>query len=417
MSVEKTPGYRLTVWSCRFGSMIMSIASCYTPLLFLFLRDRYDFTYTQLGALVLVNFTTQIATDLLFSRAADRYGFRPFVVLGQFLCAAGFLAFAMTPFLLRGFEYAGFVISTAIFSVGAGLQELLLSPILDALPSDDPERDMSMMHSFYAWGSVLTIVLSTVLLRVLGMESWPWILCSWAVLPVICGCMFLKAPLRQKVAEDDRMPTRKLLREPAFLLGFFAILCGGASELSMSQWTSSFVERALKLPKLWGDIIGMAGFSALMAVGRTLHGMLGKRLNLRAVLIFGSLGAFLCYLAASLSGSGTVGMLACCMTGLFVSLLWPATLSMTSAALPLAGATMFAFMAAGGDIGCSAAPWLTGVITDLVAANVTVAGLTPDELGLRAGLLIAAVFPLGSLVCQLLLRRLDRTRGEQTYLL
>ncbi|MGN1073646.1 MAG: MFS transporter, partial [Eubacteriales bacterium] len=407
--MEKPMDYRPTVRACWFGATIMAITCNFTPMLFLHLRDTYGLSYAQLGGLTFINFLTQVATDLAFSKAADRYGFRRFVVLGQYLCAAGFLLFASVPWVFSGAEYVGFLLSTVIFSVGAGLQELLLSPIIDATPSENPERAMSLMHSFYALGQVVTVVVTTVLMAVFGMERWPLILCGWAVFPIACGTIFLRVPLRQKVSEADATPVRTLLRSKIFLLGFVSILFAGATELAMCQWTSSFLDRALELPKVWGDILGMAGFAVMMGLGRMLHGVCGEKWRLRPVLILGFAGAALCYLTAALTNVPAAAVIACCMTGLFVSLAWPGALSLAAKALPMAGASMFALMAAGGDIGCAAGPWLSGLLSDAVVRNAAAAvSAGADQLGLRAGLLFGTVFPVGGLIAQLCLLRMDR---------
>ncbi|MEA4824354.1 MAG: MFS transporter [Clostridiaceae bacterium] len=407
--MDKTINYRPTVRACWFGATIMAITVNFTPMLFMPLRDTYGLSYAELGGLTFVNFVTQVTTDLVFSKAADRHGFRRFVVLGQYLCALGFLLFASVPWSFRGAEYAGFLLATVVFSVGAGLQELLLSPIIDATPSDNPERAMSLMHSFYAIGQVVTVVVTTVLMAIFGTRYWPLILCGWALLPIACGTIFLRVPLRQKVSEAEATPIRTLLGSKIFLLSFVSILFAGATELAMSQWTSAFLDRGMNLPKMWGDILGMAGFAVMMGLGRMLHGVCGGKWPLRAVLIAGFAGAAGCYIAAAMTNIPVIAVLACCVTGLCVSLAWPGALSLAAKALPMAGASMFALMAAGGDIGCALGPWLSGLLSDAVVRSTAAAA---DQAGLRAGLLLGAVFPLGGLMAQLALLKSDTRRGK-----
>ncbi len=403
--MQKSADTRLTAAACCLANIVMAVAVNFTPVLFIPLRDRYGFSFSQLGALVLVNFITQVSVDLGFAKLVDRHGYRPFIVAGQALTALGFLLFAATPRLFPGAEYAGIAAATVVFSAGAGLMELLLSPITDALPHKNREKAMSLLHSFYAWGQILTVAVTTLLLLRLRGDAWPWVLLGWTSLPLVTTALFLRVPLPKRVEAHEAMPIRRLAATPLFVLAFFAMIFGGASELAMSQWTSSFLERAMALPKVWGDILGMSGFALMMGLGRLLHGLFGERVPVGPLLSGGALAAAGLYVTAALSGSGALAVAACGLTGLCVSLLWPGTLMVCARALPLAGASMFALLSAGGDLGCAVGPSLAGVVGD-AAARLAPAGVSPEEWGLRAGILAGTLFPLGAFFCQLALRRL-----------
>ncbi|MBE6931230.1 MAG: MFS transporter [Ruminococcaceae bacterium] len=406
----KKENFNSTIYTCYLSSIVMAVVCNFPPLLFLFLRETYGFSFGAMGALVSVNFVTQVATDVLFSKVVDKYGYRPFIILGECMCALGFLVFASTPWVFAGMEYTGLVIGTILFSIGAGLQELLLSPIMDALPTENKEKAMSLMHSFYAWGQVLAVALSTILLMVLGSEKWPFIMLGWMALPITSATLFCFVPLRQRVSAEKAMKIRELLSMPLFLFALVAISCGGASEVTICQWTSSFMEGALDMPKVWGDILGMSGFAVMMGLGRMLYGLYGERFDLHKLLVAGSVGATALYVIAALTNSGGIAVIACCLIGFCVSLLWPGTLSVAAGMLPMAGASMFALAAAGGDLGCAVGPWFAGIVTDWAAANVQIAGFTAQQVGLRAGILSGTIFPAVSLVFQLLLWRACRKK-------
>ncbi len=402
--------YKPTILACYIGNFAQAIVINFTPIIFIPLREQYGFSYTQFGLLIFLNFTTQVLADIAFSKAVDRHGFRPFVVSAHALCAVGLALFAAVPVLFPGIEFVGFVIATIVFSCAGGLLELLLSPIIDAIPGDQKARAMALMHSFYAWGQVTVVVVTTLYIFLFGGRSWPAIALLWAIVPLVNTFLFARAPLAQKDHELGLMRIRELLLNPVFILAFFAIAFGGASEITMSQWSSSFMEKGMALPKIVGDMLGMCGFGFMLGTGRLLYGMYGEKISVNSVMIVGSLVAVVCYIAVALSPATWLSLLACALTGICVSLLWPGTLVVASAKLPLAGASMFALLAAGGDIGASVGPWLTGVVTDYITA-VSAQGwaqnlaMTPEQLGLRGGILLGALYPLSALIIHVMLRR------------
>lgn len=405
--------YKSTTIACYIANFCQAIVTNFTAILFVPLKEQFGLTYSQFGFLVLLNFFTQVCVDLLFSKAVDKHGFRPFIVTAQILCGVGLVLFACAPMLFPSNVYLGLLIATVIFSGASGLFELLLSPIIDAIPTKEKESAMAILHSFYAWGQV-TVVLVTTLCIFLHVD-WRLIVLGWAVVPFANTFLFARVPLAQRVSAEHAMKIRKLLRSPVFLLAFACILFGGASELTMSQWASSFLEKGIALPKIAGDLLGMCGFAVMMGIGRVIYGIKGDKLPLEKVLFVGSALAAVCYLVAALSPIGWLSIVACCVCGICVSLMWPGSLVLAAKHLPLAGASMFALLAAGGDIGASIGPSLAGVLADIGAAlPLSVPGLTPEQLGLRFSLLCAVIFPLCAMFFVAKLRKasVEKTAAE-----
>lgn len=384
--------YRSTIRACYVGSFSTALVSNLTPLLFIILMDSYGLTFEQVGRLTLINFLTQIVADIAFSKPVDTWGVRPFVVAGHFCCAAGLMLFAVSPMLAPNAPYPLFMLTTVVFSVGGGLLELLLSPIIQAIPGDEKAKAMSLLHSFYAWGFITVVVVTTMLLALFGSENWPFIMLAWGLLPLANALAFMKVPLAPQVSEDKRMPVRALLTSTFFCAAILGIATGGAAEVSMSQWISAFTERALGLSKQTGDLVGLCLFAALLGTGRALYGKFGDRIDVSTAMLYGSIGATVCFLGAALSPHPLLSMGFCALNGLFVSLLWPGSLVLAAAKFPLAGASMFALLAAAGDTGASIGPWVIGLISDHA------------EGGLRTGLLIGTVFPLTMIFCMLSIR-------------
>ena len=408
------PNYHKTVMACYRANIAQAAVVNLTPVLFIPIKDQLGLTYQHLGLLVLINFITQVACDIIFSKSVDRYGFRPFVVTANILCGVGFLLFAFAPWLFPRYVFAGLIAGTILFSASGGLFELLLSPIIDAIPTDEKGKAMAVLHSFYAWGQVAVVLLTTACLYLFGRTSWPFIVMAWSLLPFLNTISFAKVPLDKKHEDGAAiMGIRRLLKSPIFIIAFIAILFGGASEVTMAQWGSSFLERGIALPKLAGDILGMCGFALMLGIGRLVYGILGSKLNLHRVMIWGAAGAAVCYLVAVFSAIPALSVAACALCGICVSLLWPGTLVLASAKLPMAGASMFALLAAGGDMGASIGPWVTGFVTDtaqrLHAGSMfgLFSHLPIEQLALRIGLLAGLVMPVGALITHVVLRKVQ----------
>ncbi len=379
--------YKSTVYACYIGHFVLAAVINTTPILFLTLMEAYGLTFEQLGRLVLINFTTQVAVDLLFSRVVDKYGVRPFIAASQALAFAGFVLFALSPAMFPGREYAGFTLAIVVASCGGGLLELLLSPIVNAVPTDEKERAMSLLHAFYAWGQVTVVLLTSILLFLLGKTRWQFIPLFWSLMPLFNLFLFLKVPLAPLVPEEHQTKTRVIVRNSYFWFCLAAIFCGAAAEIVMAQWSSGFLEDVMGLPKLLGDYAGVALFAFFLGVGRTVYGKAGTKLDIYKSMAAGSALCAVCFLTVVFSSSPALSLAACALSGLGVSLLWPGTIVAATAKFPLAGASMFALLASAGDFGAATGPWLVGLVADKAEEAARLPGL-------RAGFLFAAVFPL-----------------------
>lgn len=410
MNRRKALTYQHTVYACYFANFFQAIG-CVFPILLVPLRTLYGLSYTQFGILVSLNFMTQVTFDVAFSKPVDWYGFRRFAVLAPLLSSTGLMIFALTPILFPGHLFGGFSLGIMIFAGAAGLQELLLSPIVDALPMEETQRgkNMSMLHSFYAWGQIFVILVTTGILALSGMAKWQGILMGWAVIPLISSFFFRHVPLEQRVDKKDAMRTRDLLRSQVFWIAVAAIVFGGSSEVAMGQWMSAFLERGFDIPKAIGDTLGMCSFALMLALGRTAYGLFGDKISIHKVMLAGSFLAALLYLSAALTTQPLLGLLSCALTGLCVSMLWPGSIIATSRNFPLAGASMFALLSAAGDVGASAGAYAVGRTADYVTAQNldTFMGktLSPEQVGLHIGMLLAALFPILCFGVNILLTR------------
>lgn len=400
--------YRLTILACYLCIFSQAIVVNLVPILFIPLKEQFGFSFEQLGVLVLINFVTQVTFDLLFSNAIDKYGFRRFILATPILTVTGFVIFALSPLLFEN-PYIGFVIGTIIFSGSGGLSELLVSPIINAIPSDAKASAMSLLHSFYAWGQVTVVILTTLLLLFFGKGAWQIIMLGWMILPVINFFLFLKAPLAPPVPEEKRLGMKDLILKPFFIVAVLIMLFGGASEIGISQWSSAFMEKGLELPKAVGDILGMSLFALFLGAGRALYGVYGHKCRVHNVMLVGAAAAFICYITVALCDIKIISLLACGICGIAVSLLWPGTLVVASEKYPLAGAWMFAILAAGGDIGGSLGPWLMGKVADCgpqIASFINSASFTAEQIGLKASMLVGAIFPLACFFCLIAAKKL-----------
>ena len=408
---------KLVKLGCYGANITMAVVGNLPPLLFLIFHSLYGISYSLLGALVLINFTTQIVVDLIVSFLSHKFSIPTVVKLTPFLSILGFLLFGLSPFLFtKANIYLGLAIATVIFSAASGLNEALISPIVAQLPSENPEREMSKLHSIYAWGTVAVIVLSTVFLFLFQKNCWfvlPFFFICVPLFSVIC---FLNATLPPLPTAEKISGAFSMLKNKALWLCLFAIFVGGASEVTMAQWCSSYLEQ-LGIDKIWGDIFGAAAFAVTLGLGRTLYAKYGN--NIEKVLFFSGVGATVCYLVCILSPLPIIGLVACAMTGLCTAMMWPGSLVVASNKLPSAGVFVFALMAAGGDLGASVGPQLVGIVTDAIVAFNGAAnwaqslGLTVEQLAMKLGLAVGLLFPLLSIFVFL---RVWRTKDKTTAL-
>ncbi len=391
------PNFKKTKYSCYFTYVAMSSVFCVPPMLFVTFREMYGVSYTLLGTLVLINFCTQLLIDLVFTFFTKYFNIHKTIRIMPLLTAIGMLIYALVPNLLPQYAYAGLVCGTIVFSVSAGLSEVLLSPLVAAMPSENPEKDMSILHSLYAYGVLFVVIVSTVFLRIFGTRNWMYLILLLAVLPLISFALFCTSPMPHMNLTQENA-TQTGTRSKGMFLCVLCIFLGSASENTMTNWISGYLENALQLPKAVGDVLGLALFAVLLGLGRTLYAKYGK--NIAKVLLGGMAGAFVCYLVAGLSPNLVLSLIACVLTGLCTSMLWPGTLILMEEKYPNPGVAAYALMAAGGDFGGSVAPQALGIVVDTVAESEFAANLSQtlslstEQIGMKAGMLSAAVFPL-----------------------
>lgn len=399
--------YRRLKAACYFNSISMSVIANLSPLLFLGFHELYGISYSLLGLLVLINFSTQLAVDLLLSFFSHKLNMSIMLKMTPMLGVAGLSIFAAAPFMFPSAPFVGLLIGTLIFSAAGGLSETLISPVIAAIPSPNPDREMSKLHSVYAWGVVAIVPLCSLFLLAFGKESWMWLSLAAAAIPLTATLLSIGTVLPpMKDAEQSGSEAHKHLKNPTLWLCAIAIFLGGAVECTMAQWASGYLEGALGIEKIYGDVFGVALFGLTLAVGRTLYSKFGK--NPERILLLGSVGALICYLAAALSPHPVVGLIACAMTGLCSSMLWPGTLIVSAKRIPTGGVLVYALMAAGGDLGASVGPQLVGAVADAAAGMTGLLdrlSMTPDELGLRLGMLVATLFPLAAIFAFSALKR------------
>lgn len=393
------PNYKSTLRACYLGYIGQAIVNNLAPLLYVVFQTQYDISFEMIGRLALFNFVTQLIVDILAVKVVDRIGYRKPAVLA---CGASFLGLVLLGVLpqVMPTPFIGLAISVMVYAVGGGLMEVLVSPIVDSLPSEDKASSMSLLHSFYSWGQMGVILISTLLLRVIGQAWWPVLPILWSLLPLYNLFAFLRAPLRPTVEEGERTSIRKLFRSELFVVAALLMLCAGAAEMAMVQWASLFAEKGLGVSKVMGDILGPCLFALLMGLGRTGYGIWGARLKVEHGLLACALFCILCYLVTVFAPWPLLSLMGCAFCGLAVSLLWPGTLSLTSAQFPAGGATMFGLLAIFGDLGCSISPWLTGLVSDLVMKMPSATGWAAsmgqslEQLGLKSGLAVGTLFPV-----------------------
>jgi fucose permease len=402
--------YKHTLRACYTGYITQAAINNLAPLLFTVFQGEFGLSFEQVGRLILFNFGTQIAADFFAMKYVDIIGFRRSAVLAHFLCAAGLVSLSILPNILPS-PYIGLMLSVMIYAMGGGILEVLVSPIVDSLPGEEKESAMSLLHSFYCWGQVVVVIVTTVMIRLLGRQLWEVVPVFWAVVPLCNLLLFLKVPLMPPVPPETRVPLKNLFKSRFFVVALIIMMCAGASELTMSQWSSLFAERGLHVTKMLGDLLGPCLFAVFMGIGRTIYGIWGNKINLSNALLGCGALCVACYLTTVFAPWPLLSLLSCAVCGFSVSLMWPGAFSLTAQKYPLGGTAMFGMLAVFGDLGASAGPWSAGLISDLSqTSNAIIAlgqrnNLDMAQLGLKCGLLVAVVFPLILFVCVLLFKR------------
>lgn len=374
--------YQNTMYACFVGYIVQAIVNNFVPLLFLTFESSYGIPLSQITMLITFNFGIQLLVDLLSAKFVDKIGYRVSIVMAHIFAALGLAGLVVLPDLLPN-AFAGLLIAVVIYAIGGGLIEVLISPIMESCPSENKEKAMSLLHSFYCWGHVGVVLLSTLFFWFFGIADWKSLALLWVIIPVCNGILFCKVPIAPLIEEGETgMSLRELCKNRIFWILMLMMMCAGASEQAVSQWASTFAEQGLGVSKTIGDLAGPMSFAILMGSARAFYGKFGDRIDLDKFMQASSLLCIVSYLCISLSPSPLFSLIGCSLCGLSVGIMWPGTFSKASAALRNGGTAMFALLALAGDVGCSGGPTLVGFVT----------GLASDDL--KKGILAGILFPI-----------------------
>ena len=390
--------YQKTLRACYLGFITQAISANFAPLLFLKFHSDFGISLAQIALIPAVFFVTQLLVDLICAQYVDRIGYRRSIVASQISAGLGLIGLAFLPGMLPA-PFTGVIISVFFYAVGSGLIEVLCSPIVEACPFDHKEKVMSLLHSFYCWGSVGVILISTLFFTLFGIDSWGILACLWALVPLYNVYNFATCPIEHLVEDGKGMTIGELFRTPLFWVAIVLMLCAGASEITMAQWASAFAESALGLSKTVGDLAGPCLFAITMGLSRVLYGKFGEKLELTGFMLGSGVLCVMCYLLAGLSASPVLGLFGCILCGFSVGIMWPGTISITAPRMPRGGTALFALLAMAGDMGGALGPSLVGFCSQQAGDN------------LQAGLLTGCVFPLVLLASILIMRRMKQAKG------
>lgn len=391
--------YKHTLYACYLGYITQAIVNNLAPLLFIIFQDEFGISFEMIGRLILINFGTQIAADFFALKYVDRIGYRTAAVAAHLFCAAGLIALGILPRVMPT-PYSGLVIAVVIYAIGGGIIEVMISPIVESLPGEQKASAMSLLHSFYCWGQMGVVFITTILLWMMGAGAWFVLPILWALVPIYNLFRFLRVPLLPTIPEHEKTPFRQLFASHVFVIALILMMCAGATELTMSQWSSLFAQKGLGVPKLAGDLLGPCLFAILMGTGRAFYGVLGHRIPLKGALAASGALAAVCYAVTVFVHNPVIALLGCALCGLAVALMWPGTISLSAAAYPKGGTAMFGALAIFGDVGASIGPWMAGFVSDAAQQSSRLlawgaaSGLHPEQVGLKSGLFVAIVFPL-----------------------
>lgn len=384
--------YQKTLIACYLGFITQAITANFAPLLFLTFHRTYQISLGRIAFISTAFFFTQLLVDLFCAKYVDRIGYRRSVIASEVFSASGLIGLAFLPSLLPD-PYVGILISVIIYAMGSGLIEVLVSPIVEACPFDNKESVMSLLHSFYCWGSVGVILLSTIFFAIFGIENWRILACIWALIPLYNTFNFISCPIESLTEEGEGLSIRQLCHIPIFWIALILMVCAGASEISMAQWASAYVESALGISKSIGDIIGPCLFAVMMGMSRSFYGKYGENIDLMKFMIGSGALCLVCYLLSALAPLPFLNLVGCAVCGFSVGIMWPGTISIASKKIPLGGTAMFALLAMAGDLGGSVGPGIVGFVTQNANDN------------LKVGMLADCVFPTVLVLSVLLLKR------------
>ena len=384
--------YRHTIYASYIGYITQAIVNNLAPLLFLIFRDEFSLPLSKITFIVTLNFGIQLTVDLLAAKFVDKIGYRICVVSAHVFAAVGLVGMAVFPMIFPD-AYAGLLVAVVCYAIGGGLIEVLISPIVEACPTDNKASVMSLLHSFYCWGTVAVVALSTLFLFAFGKENWRILAILWAIVPLFNMWYFSQVPLATLTEENEGMTIAELLKSRLFWLFFVLMIMAGASEQAMSQWASAFAESGLKVSKTVGDLAGPCFFSILMGSSRAFYAKFGEKMDLLKFIMGSAILCIFSYLLAVFSSYPVFGLLGCGLCGLSVGIFWPGTFSLAAAKMPKGGTAMFALMALAGDVGCGGGPTVVGFVAEHFSDN------------LKYGLFAAILFPIVLLICGIIYKR------------
>ncbi len=379
MSIKNN--YNHTVFACYFGYVVQAIVNNFAPLLFLTFRNEFGIPLEKITSLITVNFLFQLVVDVIAAKVVDKIGYRKCIVAAQFFSALGIAGMGFLPNFFSD-PYYGLLISILLYALGGGLIEVLVSPIVEACPIKAKKAAMSLLHSFYCWGHLFVVLLSTLFFTLFGVENWRILAVIWAVIPFINGFYFMKVPIVPLTAEGAQMPIKKLFSSKIFWIFIVIMVCAGASEQGMSQWASTFAEAGLNVSKTVGDLAGPSLFAITMGVSRVIYSKISEKVDLAKYMIACAVLCIASYVIASFSGNAAFSLVGCAMCGFSVGVMWPGAFSLASEKFPKGGTAMFAFLALAGDFGCSFGPTVVGVATDFLNDDI------------KRGVFAAVIFPI-----------------------
>ncbi|MBQ7786495.1 MAG: MFS transporter [Clostridia bacterium] len=378
--------YKTTIIACFLGYIVQAIVNNFLPLLFITLQDTFGIPLSRITLLVTINFSIQLLVDMLASVFMDRIGYRASGVIAHICSALGLILLTILPGIMDPFT--GILISIMVYAIGGGIIEVLVSPVMESCPTDNKEKAMSLLHSFYCWGHVGVVLISTIFFAVAGIGNWRILSLIWAVVPMLNAYVFLRTPIAPLIAEGEKgMTIRELFAEKTFWILVVMMVCSGASEQAVSQWASVFAEQGLHLTKALGDLVGPMTFAIMMGISRAFYGKYGDKINLERFMTASALVCIVAYLVISLAPWPALSVVGCALCGLTVGIMWPGTFSRAAVALRTGGTAMFALLALAGDLGCTSGPTLVGFISGLAGDN------------LKLGIFVALVFPLVMALC------------------
>ena len=373
--------YKHTVRACFVGYVVQAIVNNFAPLLFLTFQAQYGIPLSQITVLITVNFALQLTVDFVSAFFIDKIGYRVSIVAAHAFAAAGLVLMTVLPEIMPS-PFAGLLIAVMCYAVGGGLLEVLVSPIVEACPTDNKEQAMSLLHSFYCWGSVAVVGLSTLFFALFGTRSWRYLALMWAAVPLANAFVFSKVPIAPLIGDGEKgLSIKELFKNKMFWIFMLLMLCSGASEQAVSQWASTFAERGLGVSKTIGDLTGPMLFSVLMGLSRLIYGKFGGRIKLDSIMLGSGVLCIISYLIITLTDSSVLGLCGVALCGLSVGIMWPGTFSKASASIKGGGTAMFALLALCGDLGCSGGPTFAGMMASRFGDN------------LKIGMLCAIVFP------------------------